>query len=215
MCIASRSLASIFILLLSCQTSPTAFSPSFAPWQDLATEHRYKSIWRINVGCSLGSGVAIGPHRILTAKHVVTCDGKVEQKAQIYSVWQDSWIDATIEKISESHDVAYLRVEIPLTRWMPVSTNEPLIGERLCYMGGNVVLNRVLTKCGEVYTKDLNTEGIKWVYIHAVNGNSGGPLFDKQWRVVGIMIWQDMSAQVIPLELREHSGALVTSPNFP
>lgn len=185
------------MLFFGCGSSLAA-APK-AEFKDATTENRYKSIVRIIVKCdgdeagqyTIGSGVAISRNTVITARHVVDCapndisllfyDG---HRVPVVAVVASFSMDPDAEPV----DAVRLITKTPLTNWMEVNYNPPKIGEQVCYNGGGGELKHWTTKCGEVTM--YNEDGTIWSNILTVPGNSGGPVFDSQWRVVGIMNWR-------------------------
>lgn len=181
------------------------------------SERRYRAVVRVATPCGFGTGIAVSPYDVITAKHVAVCN--VSDAMIVYS-WEDTY-EARIASLHPTKDVARLRLKEPIPFYLPVRKSPVRVGEKICYMGGNVLHRvdqngpiRLVTKCGEMNLYD--NDGDIWYSIHTVKGNSGGPLFDSQWRVVGIVAWLDPSATTgaHPL-LWEHGGGGVAATHFP
>jgi len=210
---------SIILLLLGLFTSCNVQGPQrhtlpsadSGQYKSYATENRYKSVVRIFTTCkdgsrSMGTGVAISKRSVITAYHVVDCP---LERVQI-RLWNGTKIEAKLVAQSKK-DAARLESESDLNNWMPVSTVAPKIDDIICYTGGGGLVDVITTKCGRVFAYD--EEDDFWVSMHVVPGNSGGPVFNEYWEVVGIIDWRyvDMG----PSENWEETGGGVLAKYFP
>lgn len=189
----------IILALTACHCQPPQPAPYTSDtFHSQIDEKRYKAVVRVITPCGWGSGVAIGPRTIITAGHVVLDSYHPRRKCQrskhIQILTWGTLVHAEVVGVGKNEkDVVKLEIKGgSMPYWFPVRQNRPLVGERICYMGGNRVLKRLVTKCGEVNNYDTDED--VWFNIHVVAGNSGGPLFDEDWNVVGIVVWRDRTA---------------------
>jgi len=132
-----------------------------------------------------GSGVAITPHHVLTAQHVVKNDKSVRIKdssgnTQDGTVMVRGWNDAA--------DLAVVYVEEPLPDTAPLSCAPPKHDERVVVAGHPMSARNTYTR-GRVVS--LEIQGHEWytgVDAVAGPGNSGGPVYDMYGNVVGILV---------------------------
>lgn len=128
-----------------------------------------------------GSGVAITEHTILTARHVVVAG----EPLKIFVKDNDGKVyTAYISKISFSYDLALL--EVPDAHFRPVKLAKrmPKIGERVYACGYPLALFAS-------YTEGIVNHIEKGYIVHQapiIFGNSGGPLFDRHGRLIGINV---------------------------
>lgn len=166
------SLVVAFALLTSCISKT---------YHDTIVE-QYNRTASIMVVCStgpvMGSGVVTGKDTILTAYHVVDCDGAV-----LVIVGGKTEHVGTITKFSRERDIATLNV--PGVNSVAVVGPEPIAGDRLCVSPGWPTRNRV---CGEVFYEQGKTQSTKIRFGAIVQpGNSGAGVYDSHGRLVGIL----------------------------
>lgn len=171
---------------------------------------QYQSSWTLEVTCGgegmlvdqqWGTAFAVSPRHLLTARHVVTCDGGKEPvsiiayqprivRSSVGVVYQtDVRIDMVVDKFPKDDNTDAVRLVVsgasePFVG-LPVSTHTIHIGDKVCSIGMiNAGGTSSMRKCGEV--SGVNQQYIL-VSMHVVHGNSGGPLFDEYGNVIGLL----------------------------
>lgn len=143
---------------------------------------------KITVGCKselgatwgqIGSGVIIGPHHVLTAMHVLVCDGGETTSATVISGSVE--LPAKVEAVAPGADVARLEFEgtVSLRRYPRVGA--PRSAGWVCLSAAHPKVER---KCGRTST-------VSGAIAHSaivVPGNSGSGLYDDRGYLVGIVV---------------------------
>jgi hypothetical protein len=148
----------------------------------------------------LGSGFFIGPARIATNYHVVGERGNIKVKL-------DNGSTARARRIykAESHDLAILELlnnDIEHAVVSMGTVNELVRGEEVVAIGSPFGLTNTVTR--GIVSAIRTIQGITLVQTDAaVNpGSSGGPLIDRQGRVIGIntvKLYTDSSGESMAL----------------
>lgn len=135
-----------------------------------------------------GSGVAIAPHLVLTNHHVV--DGEKTVKVRTSD---GAEYDAEVLWASPTRDVALLRVNDANLRPAELACRAPKLGEALTGIG-NPIRSRFHVATGRVASvlpidtpKNDPTDYAVPVDMAIAGGMSGGPVFDADGRVLGLM----------------------------
>ncbi len=133
-----------------------------------------------------GSGVAISPTLILTANHVVADAGQYRIRTAagdehpVEVVWQ-----------SPSRDVALLRItDTARLAHADLACRKPVVGEPVTAIGSPLDARFVVTtgriaSVHPIEDKDYDPTDVT-VDIAMAWGNSGGPLFDEDGRIIGL-----------------------------
>jgi V8-like Glu-specific endopeptidase len=138
-----------------------------------------------------GSGVAIGPRLIVTAAHVAVAGPTFEMKNARIAV-QPGHVGWAIERL----DIGVIEPTVPVDEIRELSCQDPNPGEPITIVGypnigGFLPTGAVITK-GTVASKVQRDpeDGSVFIILDAKvqPGNSGGPVFDAQGRVVGIAV---------------------------
>jgi serine protease Do len=140
----------------------------------------------------LGSGVLIAPNRVLTAAHVVHTADKVA-----VAFHDDRTVYARVLSSSRLADTAVLELESPQND-IPVArlgdSDELEVGEQIVVIGAPYGLTYTLTTgriSGRVNAGAVGGDMMNVEYLQtdaAINqGNSGGPMFNLQGEVVGVV----------------------------
>ena len=177
-----KSFLAFFCLAAALITGTSAFAGSFS---DSAVE--------IVVGDGHGSGVYLGNGYVLTAGHVAknTIDGTVEVKKQRSADWTDTWT-AKVLWVDETQDFALLKIaaaEVPLPA-APLGCQTPALSQELFIVGWPLDMGMTITK-GYVATgvaKRGQWEHALVAVAPITFGNSGGPAFDANGNVVGLVV---------------------------
>lgn len=139
-----------------------------------------------------GSGFHVGGGYVFTAAHVVKGEAKVEVLAS------DGQKDtAEVLWVNEKRDVALLRMEKLRTKSARLSCVVPTAGDAVEARGNPTNLTFIST-WGQVAGKALSVgpwEKVVPVSMTIVPGQSGGPLYDRAGRVVGM----NVGVMVVPL----------------
>jgi len=134
-----------------------------------------------------GSGVCVDPSGIiLTVYHVVARTTKESRRVffgeKAYRV-TDSWIPV-------SEDVAVLKINGKNLPYLKVAISEPEVGDKVWGMGFRA--GKWNTNGGEIVTKTVSfyrrgPYTLLGTSVPVDGGQSGGPLVDSKWDVVGIL----------------------------
>ena len=163
--------------------------PSFVPGTS-DRERPYDAALRVRVVCAtgsesakLGSAVAITSRYALTARHVVACGG-APVALVLVATRQGEYMTATVVETAES-DAALLRVNGQfLLRSAPIRSSPTSVGEELCVIAGDDMEVHSIRACGWVAASQ---PGVIVVSFTVVPGNSGGPVYDVNGALVGIV----------------------------
>lgn len=171
----------IFIVLLAtcsgCGRLPNAERPR-------SVVQEYDAAVKLTVTCAsgsqpFGSGVIVGPEHVVTALHVVACDGIITATEVNGTV--------TLMIVDQVHpllDVARLQVAgtYRFRDARPRIWTVPAIGDEVCVVPGFPSRGRA---CG-----DVERGGTPTNFPHTATtepGNSGGGVYDSRGRLVGIV----------------------------
>jgi S1-C subfamily serine protease len=132
-----------------------------------------------------GSGVITGRHTILTASHVVHCDGEV--RLFVRTLEGDRLKAHTVVEAGE-FDLAKLETEEELPPAPQFLIGKPpKRGDVVCHEAAAPI--RIRT-CGAVKrTAREPSDRDIWHSADTIQGNSGGPLFDAKGYLVGIVTY--------------------------
>ena len=167
--------------------------PIDEPGADAKTRHAGRS-GRMR---GIGSGIILSSEGlILTNEHVVR--GAVEVRVELH---RSRSVPATVVATDSTRDLALLKVAEPVAALRPIELREEpaKVGEWVMAIGqpfalGNTVTVGVISGLGRDHSdlgrpSDLDPQG-HWSFIQtdaSINmGNSGGPLVDRDGRVVGL-----------------------------
>ncbi len=130
---------------------------------------------------------------ILTNKHVVydTSSNSNYNKVQVRLANIDEWIEASIVKVSETDDLAIIKIEKNNTDYFKMGKS--IKNGQTIYTIGNPngfglsFTNGVVSSSERIITH--NEQTIKAIQTSFVinEGNSGGPVFDKDGKLLGII----------------------------
>lgn len=142
-----------------------------------------------NLGCgaiSVGSGVVIAPKRLLTNAHVIAGAEHLE-----VNLWDGTTVEARVVGASVGGDLATVEVAEDLTAndsaVVAFSPSDPEVGQPLMVFGfpegGRFRISR-----GElVGYQDIDGQRSMVLSNRVEQGNSGGPVFDTEARVAGVV----------------------------
>lgn len=137
----------------------------------------------------IGSAFLVSPDGFaLTAAHVVTSDAPVEVVSR-----DGSRASAEVVRVNEIRDVAILKINtIGTTPCLSPTDTSPLIGSDVFVLGSPAGEELSFSVSKGIVSGHRNLDGGRFVQIDAsVNpGNSGGPVLDRDGRVVGLASWK-------------------------
>lgn len=146
---------------------------------------QYESAVAIMVACEDGSigggsGVLIDTRTVLTAHHVVDCDG-----LYLVEAVDGSTVMAMRSRVAESHDLAWLRLATDLEIEPARLGKVPGLGETVC--AASAVPQRA-RHCGEVQPGgSRDADGDLYFAALVQPGNSGGGVYNVNGELVGIV----------------------------
>jgi hypothetical protein len=161
-------------------------------WRNAAEQHNADV--RITVDCGAhtygGSGVVVSPTRVLTALHVVTCDGAGDNPLPLISIYEGdgSAVMYMIEVALPERDIARLwtftdafKAEATPIVVGPV----PTVGDRVCIAAA---MPNWGYHCYDVQPPEPNDKDFHIASSVIELGNSGAGVYDAQGRLVGIFV---------------------------
>jgi len=158
------------------------------------------NVVRLAIGSSSGTGFLLGDGRMITAKHVVQ---------QCEMVMMAKYSDGTLEiikkeqiRMSDNYDIAVIEVkrkgkqltifDDDLYVGFPIYTISMPFSEDVRFGSVGVIGSKRTTLEGR-YT----WRGVRMADIHVVGGMSGGPVFNNDDQVVGIIVASSQTIAVI------------------
>lgn len=150
---------------------------------DSVAQQNGRSVCRVITPDGMGSGVLIAPQWVLTAKHVIQGSGwaECEFAGQKYPV--------DFAPMSASADVCLLHLEgSPSVPAQPLAASD-LSAAQPCFLAGFDMGQRLRVYDGSVADTRYNSGHVASISHNAarmaINGNSGGPVWNAQGQVVG------------------------------
>jgi S1-C subfamily serine protease len=177
------------------QTTIAIFEATTPSVVFITTTSRVLDLWTRDVTempRGTGSGFIWDNHgHVVTNYHVV----KGVQSAQA-RLWDQRTFQAVMVGASPDHDIAVLRIDVPVSRPAPVpigTSHDLLVGQKVLAIGNPFGLDYTLTT-GVISALDRTIQAEDGQPIEhliqtdaAINpGNSGGPLIDSAGRVIGV-----------------------------
>jgi len=156
-------------------------------FENIASKLQYN----IGVSCfidSIGSGVAISEHLVLTAYHVIapSIDGTCQLKLSNYYETQTG----TIVYTDEENDLAlvYTKAELNVIN---ISKDNVNLLDEVYAIGNPIIFENLITVC-RISGTDIKIGGYKNSVVSVDadfnNGNSGGMVLNKDGELVGIVL---------------------------
>ncbi len=168
------------MMVIACRP-PSADTTARTPaWQ--VTEAATLTVLCADGSAKAGSGVLIGPDRMLTAAHVVTCDQGEPLLIQVEL--HGATTIAGVEVVSNGADIARLQTADALEFHAVLIGPRPEVGATICVAAG--APQGLTRRCGPVERFETAPGDI----VHAVvtePGNSGAGVYDDSGRLIGIL----------------------------
>lgn len=171
------------LLSLVCAVAVLFAIPLAAFAIEFAAEEKYNSVFVVTSGISLGSGFAIGENCIVTNAHVINDIDNI-----ILTTYAGETYTAYVIGCDQDRDIAVLGVQnakfTPLTI---ADYRELSVGDDVYAIGAPKSMAYTLTK-GVISAKEREIGEYKYIQTDAAinEGNSGGPLLNKEGNVIGI-----------------------------
>lgn len=182
--VSQRLFAGALFLLAACCVTIAVTKPSPAT----APVTRATSVVQVNINGGHGSGVHLGNGFVLTAAHVTENDptGTVTDTTGLKLKYEVLWVNKT-------YDLSLIRVEFG-GNWLGTSSltcRHASVGEPVEIVGNPLDLGNIHT-WGRVSGPDIPGIG-DWKVVFTADalsgpGNSGGPVFDANHEVIGILV---------------------------
>lgn len=137
-------------------------------------------------GSSGATGWFIEENRILTNEHVIS--GVINQDADLY-VWDinQNRVEATIEKIADSADLALLETSDSAPYVPPLADLEDVEqGDKLVRVGNPFLIGYWAMGLGELLSKDRRPDRRLFAELPYGGGHSGSPVINLDGEVIGI-----------------------------
>lgn len=163
------------------------------------------SVVMVNVEGGHGSGVHIGNGFVITAAHVTGDAKEVSLKRQ---VGED--VKAEVMWVNKAYDIALLRTSGKLAGKASLDCAQPKLGDEI-QAAGNPLNLEFVSSFGRIAGAARAADPWREVVITditTVMGASGGPLFGKDGRVVGIVVG------VVPAPLKNGDGYVPSLTGF-
>lgn len=171
-------------------TACGAAAPRYESPYELHSEKQRAAAVAIHVQCLspagirgwTGSGVITGKHTIVTAHHIVACNGLI---AMYVRTLDGALLGAQAYVEIEEYDIAKITTEEVLPYFTFKIGPKPRVGATVCSESARPTRAR---KCGKV-TESLSVANSRdlGLSLHVEGGNSGSGLYDSEGRLVGIV----------------------------
>lgn len=150
---------------------------------------RGSTLLELNDG-SMGSGIVLGPNKVLTAAHI---------KGGACSIMGQP---TTLLRIDEKEDLALLKTDYTFSEWLTLAQEPPKIGDEVYVVG--YLYSRIQEKSIKHMTFGRVTkieDGKIWADIKIAPGMSGAPFLNKEGKVVGMVqqFYTYNFPQIVPL----------------
>jgi hypothetical protein len=180
-------LAGLLVLLLAVLANACAAMPKMPDEPSRTPAQMNASAVRIYTECGMGSGVLLDSVTVLTAQHVVDCDGLDAQVVIVTPANGAPSSLATIKVADRDRDLARLMLQTPVEGVSEVRVRNPKVGERLC--AATVVPERAF-QCGSVKEYDGPREygDVVMRDMNVWYGNSGSGVYAADGTLVGIAV---------------------------
>lgn len=190
----------LFALMLVACSSCAAVTAAVnrSKYVDEPTYVEYESSVRILVSCAdggtvIGSGTTVSADTVLTAKHVVEgCDDSGGAILMRVVTQDDEEHTMLLDRKMDGQDVATMIAmeDAPFTVFPKVATTLPLIGETVCWVGGDGDPDmNDLRKCAEWtgYQYKLKIGDMYFLAGKPAPGNSGSGVFNSRGELLGVL----------------------------
>lgn len=152
-------------------------------------EYFNSAVVTIETGFTHGSGFFISTDGyLLTAEHVVSGVDRVQIRTN-----QGFRIPANVVRVNRNSDIALLKANVSSVNFMPIVKQRAGLGVDLYAIGTPIDknLSNSLAK-GIVSSYRNNQSGVEYIQTDlSLNpGNSGGPVFDEDGNVLGVVSWK-------------------------
>ena len=168
---------------------------------------------------SVGSGFFITKGGVLLTNHHVL---EGAYSADVHTADGDRFPVTTVISASQLVDLVKVRVDIPDDKVFPIrtATEKPAVADRVFVVGSPMGLDQTVSEGIVSAIRDMPTGGsVLQLTAPISQGSSGGPVFNQQGDVVGVVTFQSMRGQnlnfaisidalgMLPEETTEHSIA--------
>ncbi|MGM4911416.1 trypsin-like peptidase domain-containing protein [Rhizobium sp. 768_B6_N1_8] len=163
------------------------------------------SVVMVNVEGGHGSGVHIGNGFVITAAHVASDNKEVELKTT-----DGKTVKAEVLWVNKAYDIALLRTAGKVGGQSSLDCRVPHLGDEI-QAAGNPLNLEFVSSFGRIAGNARAADPWREVVITditTVMGQSGGPLFGKDGRVVGIVVG------VVPAPLKNGEGYVPSLTGF-
>ena len=171
------------LLSLVCAVAVLFAIPLAAFAIEFAAEEKYNSVFVVTSGISLGSGFAIGENCIVTNAHVINDIDNI-----ILTTYAGETYTAYVIGCDQDRDIAVLGVQNAKFTPLTIADYRELnVGDDVYAIGSHKSMAYTITK-GVISAKEREIGEYKYLQTDAAinEGNSGGPLLNKEGNVIGI-----------------------------
>lgn len=206
-CVLRRSILCFMLLFAACggcanvdkPLRPVRKAPSLHSLKDISIEMKIAVIYNDGgVSRGTGSGVLLDEYHVLTAAHVIVNFQSARKEKDVKLILGpfvvdhkgEEAVEYDVVKMDITRDLALIRLIKPIkrARYAELGIATPKLGDTILYFGVDANSKDVDLRISTVARED--SPGIPYHFRISevmVPGNSGGPAFDKDGFLVGIM----------------------------
>lgn len=145
------------------------------------------SVFPLLVKSALGQDVAQGTGFLIAGGRIVTNEHVVRRGEKILLVLGEAKISLRLEKSDAARDLAVLKSDVELTaRPLELSQAMPKPGESVIVIGTPAGLERSISSGLSSGLREIDSQRVLQITAPISPGSSGGPVFDRAGRVVGV-----------------------------